>query len=159
MSLLATNELFSFCYGSNMKLAYLRDYCPSARPVMHAFLPNYRIEFRRFSTDMNGGISTIIEHPGGLIRGVLCAVRVTELETLDILEDVPLGLYKRESFRVLGEDNEWHLGDLYRVVKPEGPFVPADGYLDLMLEGAREHGLPQDYIESIAARRGLLDQA
>lgn len=39
----------------------------------------------------------------------------SELEALDILESVPKGLYRRDTFLVLGEDGEWHRADLYRV--------------------------------------------
>lgn len=159
MTDLAPGELFTFSYGSNMKSSYLRDYCPSARPAMLGQLPNYRIEFRRFSTDMNGGISTIMEAPGELVRGILFAVQASDLEALDILEDIPLGLYRRETFLVLGADGAWHPGDLYRVVRPEGPFMPAESYIDMMIEGAKEHGLPADYIAAIEARRGKVGDA
>ena len=31
---LLDGETLTFSYGSNMKTAYLRDYCPTGRPVM-----------------------------------------------------------------------------------------------------------------------------
>ncbi|MEM9776901.1 MAG: hypothetical protein AAF902_20150 [Chloroflexota bacterium] len=51
--------MLNFSYGSNMSIRYIRDYCPFAKYVMRATLPNCEIQFRRFSTDLNGGISTI----------------------------------------------------------------------------------------------------
>ena len=154
MTLLHPGEVFTFAYGSNMKTAYLRESCPSVRAVQRAELPNQRIEFRRYSTNMGGGISTIMTAPGGLVRGVLFAVPAAELDALDVLENLPEGIYCRETHLVLGEDGAWHGADLYRVVKPDGPFQPADSYLDLMVTGAGEHGLPADYIAAIEARRG-----
>lgn len=43
--------------------------------------------------------------------------------------------------------------DLYRVTNPAGPFPPSKSYLDLMLEGAREHQLDADYIEWLESLR------
>jgi hypothetical protein len=50
-------------YGFNMSTRYLRDYCPGAQFVMKAGLPNFHVEFRRYSEDLRGGISTIMEAP------------------------------------------------------------------------------------------------
>ena len=140
-----------FAYGSNMSSAYLRDYCPSATFIMRASLPNYQIEFRRFSTDLQGGISTIIEAPGEMVEGVIFDIDQTEIEALDLLEDVDKGLYLRQTFFVMGEDGQWQLCDLYRVAQPSGPYAPAKQYIQWMLDGAREHGLDSTYIAKIEA--------
>jgi len=116
---------------------------------MRAFLPNYRVEFRFYSNRREGGISSIVFHPGGLVRGVIYEVPVEEMLGLDVVESVPQGLYAREAFLVLGEDGVLYGADLYRVVKPEGPFTPARSYIELMLEGAEEHGLDPGYVEEL----------
>jgi hypothetical protein len=41
-----------------MSTRYLRNYCPDAQFVMKAALPNFHVEFRRYSEDLRGGIST-----------------------------------------------------------------------------------------------------
>lgn len=121
---------------------------------MRAALPNFWIEFRRYSSDLKGGISTIMETPGELVRGMLFTIPTREIEALDLLEDVPRGLYQRQGYLVLGEDGKWHCAQLYRVAKPEGPFTVSDQYLDYMIEGAREQGQPEDYIARLEAFRG-----
>jgi hypothetical protein len=68
---------------------------------------------------------------------------------LDEVESVPQGLYSRETFLVLGEDEEWHKADLYRVVELNGPFTPAKSYIGLMLEGGEAHGLDPSYLEKL----------
>lgn len=143
--------MLNFSYGSNMSTKYIRDYCPSAKFIMRAVLPNYHIEFRRFSTDLNGGISTIMEAPGEMVQGVLYEIPEVEILELDILEDIPLGLYRRDNFMVLGEDNAWHTACLYRIVKPEGPFAPSEKYISMMIEGATEHNLDQGYRDNLIA--------
>ncbi len=151
---MADDHLLYFAYGSNMCTRYLREHCPSAEPVMPAALANVHIEFRRFSTNLGGGISTIQPAPGEIVHGVLFAIPRAEIEALDILENVPDGLYTRDTFVMLDAAGEWRRAELYRIVTPEGPFAPAGQYIDWMLEGAREHRLPDDYIARIAGFRG-----
>ncbi|MDP6033077.1 MAG: gamma-glutamylcyclotransferase family protein, partial [Candidatus Marinimicrobia bacterium] len=97
-----------FGYGSNMSESYMRQYTPSLKYVMNAQLPNFEIQFRKYSNNMGGGISSIIEKPGGMVYGVMYYITKKEMDELDILEDVPLGIYKRETFQVLGEDGKWY---------------------------------------------------
>jgi len=144
-----TDNVLCFSYGSNMSSRYLRQFCPSATAVMTATLPNAHIEFRRFSTDLNGGISTIVEAPGEIVHGILYMINGIDIDHLDLLEDVAKGLYVRETYLVLGKDNTWHSADLYRAGELEDPFEPAPQYISWMVEGAREHGLPPDYITEI----------
>jgi gamma-glutamylcyclotransferase len=143
------NTLLCFSYGSNMSTAYLRETCPGAEPVARAELANHRIEFRRFSNDLRGGLSTIMPAPGELVPGMLFRVPRAEIEALDLLEDVDKGLYRRETHLVLGQDGIWHRAELYRVARPRGPFAPSPRYVGWMIEGAREHGLDQAYIQSL----------
>jgi hypothetical protein len=107
--------------------------------------PNFQIEFRRYSDNLKGGISTIIEALGEMVYGVIYEVDSKEIEALDILEKVPLGVYKREGFQVLGEDGNWYKTDLYRVVKSEGPYSPAKKYVGWIVEGMREHDIYPAY--------------
>jgi len=145
--------MFYYAYGSNLSTQYIRDYCPSAQYVQRAQLPNYQIEFRRFSTDLQGGISTIMEAPGELVHGVIYEISEAEILELDILEDVPLGLYKREAFLVLDEAGSWQKAALYRIVTPSGPYEPSARYVEMMIEGASEHRLDPHYIDWLRSLR------
>ena len=140
-----------FAYGTNLSSQHMGRTCPSATFIMKADLPNFGIEFRHYSETRQGGISSIVEAPGKMARGVLYEIRVEEIEELDIVESVPEGLYRRDTFLVVGEDGSWHEAELYRVAIPRGPYPPAKDYLDLMIEGAREHGLEASYIEELVS--------
>jgi gamma-glutamylcyclotransferase len=150
-------SMYYFAYGSNLSSKFIRDYTPSAKFTMKADLPNYKVEFRHFSKDLGGGISSIVEAPGSLVKGVIYDVPELELEELDILESVPEGTYRRDTYIVMGEDGQWHHADLYRVSTPSGPYTPSTRYVDFMVEGAREHGLDAEYIEQLLAIRKTLD--
>jgi gamma-glutamylcyclotransferase (GGCT)/AIG2-like uncharacterized protein YtfP len=150
-------QVLHFGYGSNMSEAYMKQYTPSLKYVMNAQLPNFEIQFRKYSEDMGGGISSIIDKPGGMIYGVLYWIPKKEIEELDILEDVPLGIYKRETFQVLGEDGQWYAADLYRVTEPKGPYEPASKYLDLMIAGSTEHDINPEWVAKLKALRASQD--
>jgi len=153
----SADVVYHFGYGSNMSEAYMKQYTPSLKYVMNAQLPNFEIQFRKYSDNMKGGISSIIDKPGGMVYGVIYEIPRAEMEALDILEDVPLGIYSRETFKVLGSDGKWHDGDLYRVVEPKGPFTPAAAYLDLMITGAKEHGINATWIAKLERMRAELE--
>lgn len=148
--------MYHFAYGSNLSSKFLRKYCPSARYVMRATLPNNRVEFRFYSEKRKGGISSIVPYPSKLTRGVIYDVSGEDMVKLDEVESVPQGLYVREKVLVLGEDKEYHKADLYRVVKPDGPYTPARSYVELMVEGAEEHGLDPEYVENLRSLLGSL---
>lgn len=141
--------MYHFAYGSNLNLEFLNQYVPSAQYVMKAYLPNFEVQFRFWSKKRQGGISSIIERPGGMVHGVIYECDEKDMKKMDILESVNQGLYKRETFKVLGEDQNWYDADLYIVVKPLGPFTPARSYVELMLSGAKSHGLDREYIRFI----------
>lgn len=146
-----------YAYGSNLCSRYIRRYCPSAAFVMRADLPNFRVEFRHYSKNRDGGISSIIEAPGELVQGVIYEIPRAEIDELDILESVPQGLYRRDTFLVLGQDGGWHKADLYRVSNPAGPYKASKAYVEDMIEGAREHGLTSDYVDMLVNLRRSLD--
>lgn len=141
--------MLNFAYGSNLSSKWLRKKCPSASFVMRAYLHNFRVDFPFYSDKRKGGISSILPAPSELVRGVIYEIPEEEIEILDRAEGVPQGLYKRETFLVVGEDNDLHRAELYRVVEPGGPFTPARSYIEDMIEGAKEHSLDPDYIKTL----------
>lgn len=146
-----------YAYGSNLSTEFLREYCPSATFIMRANLPNFQVEFRRYSKDFNGGISSIIEAPGEMVKGVLFEIDENEILALDILESVPEGIYRRDTFLVFGEDGQWHQADLYRVSNPAGPYPPSKRYIDYMVAGAKEHHIDPAYITRLEGLRASLE--
>ena len=145
------DTLLCFSYGSNMSTAYLRETCPGGEPLMLAELPNFRIEFRRYSNDLRGGLSTIMPAPGEIVPGVLFRVPRIEIEVLDLLEDADKGLYRRETYLVLSAAGLWERAELYQVARARGPFAPSPRYVGWMIEGAQEHGLDPTYIDGLKA--------
>ena len=145
--------IYYFGYGSNLDETYFKQYTPSVKRVTTAHLPNFEIQFRSYSANLDGGLSSIIPKAGGLVEGVIYTIDKKEIEALDILEDVPLGVHIRETFKVISPDGKWYNADLYYVAEPKGPFTPSIKYLGYMINGAKVQGINQPWIDYLEALR------
>ena len=146
----ADEMVYYFGYGSNLNVgSTLANLIPNGRFLMRAYIPNYQVQFRKWSNDYRGGISAIIEVPGELVEAAMYECPEGDLTHLDYRLNYYVPEYKRETFKVLGEDNKWHQASLYRLWEPKGPFPPSRRYVTGMLEGARELKLSASYIERI----------
>ena len=143
--------MYHFGYGSNLQASFVQEkLLPSARYVMKGYLPNYAVQFRVWSEEYFGGISSIVEAPGEIVQGAIYECSQADLEKLDYLPGLYVPNYRRETFVVLGEDGVWHLAEVYRLRVLSGPFPPARKYVEGMYAGAQQIGLSPDYLEKIA---------
>jgi hypothetical protein len=137
-------------YGSNLEVApTLEDLLPNGKYLMRAYIPNYEIQFRRWSNNYRGGISGIVEVPGEMVECAMYQCPSSDLEHLDYRIDYYVPDYYRQLFKVLGEDNKWYDAHLYRLYHLNGPFPPSRRYVEGMLKGAKEIKLSPDYIKKI----------
>ena len=146
----ADETVYYVGYGSNLNVEMTTtELLPNGRFVMKAYIPNYQVQFRKWSNNSKGGISNIMEVPGEMVEAAMYQCPRSDLDHLDYRLDYYVPDYKREVFKVLGEDGRWYQASLYRLWEPKGPFPPARGYVEGMLEGARQLGLSPEYIERI----------
>ncbi len=134
-----------FAYGSNMKTARLRGRVPSARALGIA-----RLEERRLLVKKRGADGTakanIVPSRGGVVWGVLFEIATRDWSRLDRHERG----YVRT--RVLVRSPTGYACEAITYVS-DRPIdaVPFDWYRTLLIEGAREHGLPDDYVAHLEA--------
>ena len=69
--------------------------------------------------------------------------------SLDGYEGVAVGQYRRITVEVERTGGERVRALAYQVCEPEPPGPPPRAYLDLLVEGAREHGLPTGYVGAL----------
>lgn len=136
-----------FAYGSNLHLRQFARRCPGAKPAGRARLPDYSLAFTRYSTKRKGGVADIVPEPGGEVWGALYEVDETHLASLDQYEGVPRS-YRRETISVF--DDEGREREVFTYMAHQtGRFAPSRMYLDLIVTGAREHKLPEEYVAAI----------
>lgn len=142
-----------FAYGSNMLVGRIRapDRAPSARPMSLAALPEHQLRFHKRGSDGSGKCTTVdTGRDRDVVYGVLYEIEPVDRARLHEAEGLGAGYRVR------------HVG----VRTPRGPRTaytyraqpgwidqtlrPFAWYQDLVLAGAREHGLPGSYLEALA---------
>ena len=147
---------FVFSYGSNMLTRRIRERTPSAFSIGTGEIRGYRIAFHKRGADGSGKANA--RHTGDdadRAHGVLYRIEAAELERLDAVE---VG-YRRRGVHVI---TAWgHIVEavcyeaLDEHVRPE--LLPFGWYHQLVLAGAREHGLPAHHVLWIACHASRED--
>jgi gamma-glutamylcyclotransferase len=135
-----------FAYGSNMCSGRFRDYGVNPQGEgCAALLAEYRLLFNKLSRKDGSGKANIEPHQGGHVWGVLYTVSTTDLATLDIGEGRG---YRRNRLPVRTADGNAIDAWVYVATQPnhDPALRPYEWYKRFLVEGAREHFMPSDYI-------------
>ena len=139
-----------FAYGSNLHHGQLLKRCggslsSSAERPRIARLPNYQLVFNMDGGD--GQVYANIATPGAGVLGVVYRCGPAALATLDIYETG----YDRLDVTVTDEQGNSLPAIAYIALRANvtGASRPNPRYLQTILTGAREHGLPEDYIRQL----------
>jgi len=135
-----------FAYGSNLKRERMEARVPGARPVGSALLRGWRWASNKHGRD-GSGKANLEADPTARVWGALYRLAEGDLDRLDRFE----GGYVRLSVEVEESGGALRQAWTYRSnrrLEDERPFA---WYLALVLEGAREHGLPEDWVNALAA--------
>jgi cation transport regulator ChaC len=146
---MAGTTTWYFAYGSNMKRSQLESRAGAVHETRLASLPGYELAFNRKA---RGGVATANIRPaaGKLLRGVLYRINESAFRSLDRFEGAPQH-YRRIQVDATDASGAKIPAQVYIATRVEKGLKPAAHYLQAILDGAREHGLPADYIESIRA--------
>ena len=138
-----------FAYGSNLHHAQLIERCGqlSASDELPRVvrLPNYRLAFNMDGGD--GEVYANIITPGNGVLGVIYRCKAAALAKLDVYETG----YDRLDVTVVDEQGS-ALPAIAYIAQPTSVTAerrPHPEYLQIILTGARAHGLPQDYTREI----------
>lgn len=150
--------MYYFGYGSNMLTQRIQARVPSAKLAHTAILDGYTLQFHKRSRDGSGKCN-IVSSPArnARIHGVVFDVSSADLEALDEAEKRGRG-YRRRDVVVQGPERP--IEAFAYVAQPayvDNALLPYDWYHALVLAGAREHGLPSEYISQIEDIRSYPD--
>ena len=141
-----SNSLY-FAYGSNLDRRRFSRRCPGSTVVGRARLPDHRLAFTRYSSKQKGGVADIVPEPDAVVWGALYEVDEACLAALDGYEGVPQA-YRRGTVRVIDDEGVEREAVAY-IANRTGAFTPGREYLALIVRGAREHGLPEEYVRAL----------
>ncbi len=145
---MSTGTFMYFAYGSNMSSARLCERCPSAAPVGVAELAGYGLRWHKRSKDGSGKCDIISISDHGHVFGVLYQIADSEKQALDRAEGLGYG-YKKVNVQVLIDGTEI-TANAYQATDIDESLKPYSWYQALVMAGAKEHGLPQDYIAQLS---------
>ena len=145
-----------FAYGSNMSTARLQDRVPSARAAGIGQLKRFSLRWHKRGRDGSGKCharATTLH--SDVVWGVLFEISRSDKPRLDKAEGLGRGYEEKEV------DVTTDLGEvralMYSATDLERSLLPFHWYKDFVVSGAREHGLPVDYIRNLEKVRSAPD--
>ncbi len=143
-----------FAYGSNLDASRVEARLGRRPPAHLARLRGWRLAFNKKDSPV---FANIVPAPGDEVWGVVWECPPEDLLRLDCFEGVSGGHYRRLPVEVETADGRMLPAITYvacddRIVAET---APAAWYAGHILRGAREHGLPADYIARLERLCGL----
>jgi AIG2-like family len=134
--------MLHFAYGSNMSRALMRARCPDAEALGVATLAGWRFVVNP------DGFGSIAPQPGTIVHGVLWRLSARDVAAVNAYESVDSGLYLRRHLVV--RCGAQPATALVYIARRQGEGQPRPGYIDVVVEAARDWDLPDDYIRALA---------
>jgi hypothetical protein len=141
-----------FAYGPDMDPEVLRR--RGGRPVAVAVarLADFRLAFFGRTATWDSGMETVVKSPGDEVWGVLYDLGALAWDHLDGWMDARMdgaGTYFHSPVEVVDLSGRRHHVRLYRKNRQGEPTLPSVEYLDLIVGGAGQQGLPTRYVERL----------
>jgi len=151
-------DTWYFAYGSNLSVDQKMSRTGAIREARRCRLPGYRFAFNKRMAAGEGMYANVVRDDAATVWGVAYLCDEEAVATLDRFEGVSLGHYRREQVQVVTDDGDVLEALTYvaghRFVGEEG--WPLPHYLRMIVDGARDHGLPEEYIRHVEELGGGL---
>ncbi len=143
--------MWYFAYASNMNRRQIEARAQRTQlRWMMARLDGYVVQFNKRSTVDQSGKANIVPDGSGVVWGVIFELSEGEFQRLARFE----GGYSRKTIEVACVEPTARFSAETFVAKPEGSdLLPTSQYLQIILDGAREHELSADYQAQLASIR------
>jgi cation transport regulator ChaC len=154
-----SDGVWYFAYGSNMCRSIFcerRGMNPLA--VRTGWLEGYRIRFHLPVGPGERGVANLEPEVGVRTHGVLYLLGAAELDRLDRSEGVDRGYYRRIPVEVFVGEEEYVPAFTYLSPWRSEGRKPSARYLGLLLEGARQHRLPVEYVQFLEGHELAWDE-
>jgi gamma-glutamylcyclotransferase len=145
------DRMLYFAYGSNMSVRRMQRRVRSACALDTAALRGHRLAFHKVGRDGSAKCDVVPStRSDELVHGVLYRMALRHKIDLDEHEGLGRG-YAEKRVVVIAADGMLYEAFLYYATHVDRTLRPFDWYREHVLRGAREHGLPSDYIARIQA--------
>ncbi len=139
--------MYYFAYGSNMNHAQMLKRCPDSRFITKSFLKEFQFIYDGKSFTWSGkSVANIIEAKNSIVWGGLYEISSADLVKLNKYEGYPRS-YNRKQVSVCDASGTHYEAWVYfRTGQQQGE--PSDKYRDVVLKGAKDCLLPDNYINN-----------
>ncbi|WP_206486156.1 gamma-glutamylcyclotransferase family protein [Thalassotalea sp. G2M2-11] len=144
-----------FAYGSNMSLLRLQARVPSAQKLGMYMLADHQLRFDKVGADGSGKGHASVCH-NQQIFGVIYQIKSHEKPQLDQIEGLGHG-YEIKSVTVNDLKGNSVEAFTYYATEIDPSLQPYSWYLNHVLVGAKESGLPLEYLQKIHAVKTIFD--
>jgi cation transport regulator ChaC len=139
--------LWYFAYGSNLHDAIFRERRAMQAQATHpGWLDGFELRFNLPVGPGERAVANIEPLPGARVWGAVYLLTTADGERLDRSEGVHFGAYRRLDVEVRQADDTTRRAFTYCSSRTRPDRKPSARYLGLMVEGARQRGLPDEYV-------------
>ncbi|TCK08587.1 gamma-glutamylcyclotransferase family protein [Marinobacterium mangrovicola] len=140
-----------FAYGSNMSLLRLRERAPDAQRIATCTLLEHDLRFHKISPDGSAKCDSFYTGNGeDRVLGAVYELGEASERVLDRVEGLGRG-YDKKSVSVVDELGREYTAFTYYATLIDPRLQPYGWYLQHVLVGARELGLPEHYLRRLEA--------
>jgi hypothetical protein len=141
------SRLWYFAYGSNLhRSIFIERRQMQPLDVCWGWLAGYRLCFNIPVGPGERGVANIEPAAGARLCGALYLLSAADCDRLDASEGVGFGLYRRTPIEIRTSTGEGVPAFTYQSSAVTDGRRPSPRYMGLLLEGARQHGLPAEWI-------------
>ncbi|MBN1521831.1 MAG: gamma-glutamylcyclotransferase [Candidatus Aureabacteria bacterium] len=138
--------MYYFAYGSNMDHGQMAERCPDSRFLKRAYLKDHRFVYDGRSFSRGVSVANIVSSRGEKVWGGLFEISESDLMKLDFYEGHAHRIYDRKVVEVVDDSGTFFSSIVYiRQSQPIG--TPTESYRSIVVKGARDCGLPEEYIQ------------
>jgi gamma-glutamylcyclotransferase (GGCT)/AIG2-like uncharacterized protein YtfP len=142
-----------FAYGSNMCAGRLTQRVSSAKPRFTAKLAKHQLAFHKRSNDGSGKAD--VQYTGNvddLVWGVVFELEASQKPNLDNAEGLGYGYFEKSVTVETRSGSKitaaaYYADDAYK----DAGLKPYCWYLRFVIEGAKQHGFPEEHVASLEA--------
>lgn len=143
---LLSGKSYYFAYGSNMDSQQMVSRIPSAKKVGVGTLEKYALKFNRHGSYRDGGVASI-EPSDDRVIGIVWELATSDLGILTEIEDPRA--YDRVFIDIKMKKGDVLCCNTYVARKQADFIAPEKKYIDLIIKGAVEAKIDEEYINSL----------
>ncbi len=140
--------IWYFAYGSNLKRERLRQRIGEWKQEQCAILKGFILHFAKGYDRHKSGYANIKPCLNSQVEGAVYLISEKQFKKLDAYEGVVLRVYRRKTVCVETDERPLH-AVTYEMNKELSLLNPSPDYLNLILDGLREHGYNENVIKKV----------